>query len=263
MDWERIEQDVHFQTQQALVSASSVKDDVNKTFINSHFYDPVTRDEQLVDYRSRHNKKALQASLIDKSSLEGYVNDLRNVTVIQSKKVLSIENILSTYSEVFESSSAAQTSLEMRIQDIEQNIRGNNKFASDASKERSALSITVKSISGKVATIEDSLQNNEHCYATKEAFAQLLDSTVDEIKSVGAVVSQANVKSAQSVTLIEALIQAIHRMRGQTDNFSVDDTDRSLSFEFLSSLTGYVLLFPIYNRGRVKQVFDRVLSITS
>lgn len=242
MNWDQIEQEVHFQTQQVLISVSGTREVVKKNINRNHLYDSnAVRDEQFED--SKHLKSVVAHSNHPgtDSPLEEYVQDLRNVTMLQNKKVLSIENILSSYSEVFESASAAQASLEIRLDGLEQNVRGSNKFAVDASKERSALSILMKNMSGKMASLEDSLQNNEHCYATKEAFAQLLDSTVDEIKSVGAVVSQASVKSIQSISLVEALIQAIHRMRGHTDNFSLEETDatgRSLSFEFLSSLTG-------------------------
>ena len=242
MDWDQIEQEVHFQTQQAMISVSGTREVVKSNINRNHLHDTkAVRNEQFDGNRSKSIRLPPSGNHGTDSPLEEYVQDLRNVAILQNKKVLSIENILSSYSEVFESASVAQASLEMRLDGLEQNIRGSNKFAVDASKERSALSILVKNMSGKMASLEDTLQNNEHCYATKEAFAQLLDSTVDEIKSVGVVVSQASVKSLQSVSLVEALIQAIHRMRGQADNFSFDETDaagRSLSFEFLSSLTG-------------------------
>ena len=229
MDWDRVEQDAYYQTQQVLVSISGHREDIIQPL-------PRMEDSRRVSRDSRRESNHRD----EESSLQGYVQDLRNISMAQSKKVLSIENVLNSYSEVLETSSVAQTSLEMRVDGLEQSLRGSNKFVSDAHRERSALSILMKNMSGKVASLEDSIHSNEHCYATKEAFAQLLDSTVDEIKSVGASVSQASVRSSQSVSLIEALIQAIHRMRGSSESFSSDEADvgRSLSVEFLSSLTG-------------------------
>lgn len=247
MDWNQIENDVHFQTQQALGSASEFKngrEDIGKSLTQRPFYGMIGEfeDPSPVFPQTRQSKRAVNGNRnVDMAPLENYIQDLRNVTMLQGKKVLSIENILSSYSGVFESSTEAQSSLIMRIDGIEQNLRGSNKILLDASKERNALSIHVKNLAGKVISLEDSIQVNDRSYATKEAFSQLLDSTVDEIKSVGVAVSQASVKSSQSLSLIEALIQAIHRMRGRLDAFNEDDVDggSNLSFEFLSSLTGY------------------------
>lgn len=247
MDWNQIENDVHFQTQQALGSVSEYKngrEDIGRSIHQRPFYGMTgdLEDPSPVFAPPRQSKRASNANHnIDIAPLENYIQDLRNVTMLQGKKVLSIENILSSYSGVFESSTEAQSSLIMRIDGIEQNLRGSNKILLDASKERNVLSIHVKNLAGKVMSLEDSIQINDRSYATKEAFSQLLDSTVDEIKSVGVAVSQASVKSSQSLSLIEALIQAIHRMRGRLDAFGEDEMDAgpSLNYEFLSSLTGY------------------------
>jgi hypothetical protein len=234
MDWDRIEKDVQYQTTQRTLSStpSSQGKNVNKN-LNRNHYDLNSREDP-DDYSVAYDIK-------DRSVLEGHVQDLKNATLQQSKKILSIENVVCSYSEIFESSTDAQVVLEQRIDGLEHNFRGNNKFITESAKERSTLCIQVKNLIGKYTSLESSLRDAELCYATKEAFSQLLDSTVDEVKSVGVAVSHASVKSNQSISLIEALIQAVHRMRGQGDSFSSDEFDtagRTLSFEFLSSLTG-------------------------
>jgi hypothetical protein len=235
MDWERI-------TQNALVCAdasasNSIRQDISIDQ-GLKYHNNNTTDET-ADYRIGNRRRGHHNDH-ENDVLEDYVQDLRNATVLQSKKVLSIEKILSSYSDVFESSSEAQITLVERVDGLEQNIRGSNRVMNDASRERSSAAIQMKSLYSKVISLEESFRDSELCYATKEAFSQLLGSTVDEIKSVSVAVSNASVKSSQSISLIEALIQAIHRMRGHSDTFSEDSdaAGRTLSYDFLSSLTG-------------------------
>ena len=246
MDWSQIENDVLFRTQRAFGALPEHKSGLGNmnSNVNLHsMYDTSAPSEEIPSgySPSRHNRRTSNGARDPElSNVENNIQDLRNVSILQGKKVLSIENVLSSYSGVFESSTEAQSSLIMRIDGIEQNLRGSNKFMSDASKERTTLSLHVRNLAGKVASLEDILQLSDRSYATKEAFSQLLDSTVDEIKSVSVAVNQAAVRSTKSLTLIETLIQAIHRMRGHQDAFSGEDIDAgsSLSFEFLSSLAG-------------------------
>ena len=245
MDWSQIEDDVKLRTQRALFSVSEYKcsrenDDRNSTS-NLHLDSRATENDVSSNYSLKRNKRASHGIHdVKHTPLENSLQELRNMTILQGKKVLSIENILSAYSGVFESSTEAQSSLIMRIDSIEKNCRGADKFMLDSTREHSALMIHVKSLAGKVASLEDTLHISNRSYATKEAFSQLLDSTVEEIKGVGVVVSQSSIRSSQSLSLTEALIQAIHRMRGHLDVFGGDDADSSspLSLDFLSSLTG-------------------------
>jgi hypothetical protein len=245
MDWSQIEDDVKLRTQRALFSVSEYKcsreDDDRNTTSNLHLDSRDTENDSSSNYSLKRNKRTSHGIHdVKLPPLENSLQELRNMTILQGKKVLSIENILSAYGGVFESSTEAQSSLIMRIDSIEKNSRGADKFMLDSTREHSALMIHVKSLAGKVASLEDTLHISNRSYATKEAFSQLLDSTVEEIKGVGVVVSQSSIRSSQSLSLTEALIQAIHRMRGHLDIFGGDDADSSspLSLEFLSSLTG-------------------------
>jgi hypothetical protein len=167
MDWDRIEKDVHYQTTQKTLSSTSSSQgrNVSKN-LNRNHYDLNLRDDP-DDYSIAYDRK-------DRSVLEGHVQDLKNATIQHSKKILSIENVVCSYSEIFESSTDAQVVLEQRIDGLEHNFQGNNKFITESAKERSTLCIQVKNLTGKYISLESSLRDAELCYATKEAFSQLL-----------------------------------------------------------------------------------------
>ena len=245
MDWSQIEDDVKVRTQRALLSVSEYKcnreNGSRKSISTSNFDSRATENDAPSNYSLKKNKRASDGIYDMKlTPLENGLQELRNMTILQGKKVLSIENILSDYSGVFESSTEAQSSLIMRIDSVEKNSRGADKFILESTRERNEITIHVKSLAGKVASLEDTLHISNRNFATKEAFSQLLDSTVREIKGIGVAVAQSSIKSSQSISLTEALIQAIHRMRGHLDVFAGDEggSDSPLSLEFLSSLTG-------------------------
>ena len=257
MDWDRIEQQVYYQTQQ-VVSVSSVGGNTISPPQDAYF-DSENKPNNvnmggggISTFNITDHPKNIMEEL---SALESYLNDLRNANMLQGKKVMKIENVLTNYSEVLESTTSSQQSLNERIDHVETGLRNNTRATTEASNDRSTLNIQIKTIAGKLDSLEQYLQQNEMCYATKESFAQLLDSTVDEIKSVGAVVSSASAKSSQSMSLVEALIQAIHRLKrssssstqesssgsGTKTGASFTDEDGSEfgpSLEFLSMLSG-------------------------
>lgn len=245
MDWSQIEDDVKLRTQRALFAVTEFKcsrenGDSNPTF-NSHLDSRATENDAPSHYSQKNNRRASHGFYDTKlTPLENGLQELRNMTVLQGKKVLSIENILSAYGGIFESSTEAQSSLIMRVDSVEKSSRDADRCMQESDRERNALNIHVKSLASKVSSLEDNLDICNRSYATKESFSQLLDSTVNEIKGIGVVVSQSSIKSAQSISLTEALIQAIHRMRGHLDVFAGDDADSGspLSLDFLSSLTG-------------------------
>ena len=252
MDWSQIEDDVKQRTQRALFSVTEYKcsreDGRTNSTLNSNLDFRATENDAPSNYSLKKNKRASNGSHDTKlTPLENGLQELRNMTILQGKKVLSIENILSAYTGVFESSTEAQSSLIMRIDSVEKNTRGADKFMLESNRERNALTIHVKNLAGKVASLEDTLHISNRSYATKEAFSQLLDSTIEEIKGIGVAVSQSSIKSSQSMSLIEALIQAIHRMRGHLDVFAGDEAENgsTLSLEFLSSLTGLEIIMSL------------------
>lgn len=241
MDWNKIEQDIKYITQQQVQIATAIPQTYRRDNHINNNRNSKNKSESGYDSQQINRNVQINSNKEgDDDIIDGYIQDLRSSAVSQSKKVLAIENILSSYSHALESSSDSQTSILHRIEGIEQNIHTSNKFVNEASHERATLSIQVKTLLGKLSTLEATYHISEQSYATKESFSQLLDSTVDEIKSVGTACSYASVKSSQSVSLVEALIQAIHRLRHQADSFAVDDSSvsNSLSFEFLSSLSG-------------------------
>ena len=245
MDWSQIEDDLKLRTQRALFAVTEFKcsrenGGSNPTF-NSYLDSRATENDAPSHYLQKTNRRATNGSHdIKLTPIENGLQELRNLTVLQGKKVLSIENILSAYGGIFESSTEAQSSLIMRVDSVEKSSRDADKHMQESNRERNALNINVKSLAGKVSSLEDKLDVCNRSYATKESFSQLLDSTVNGIKGIGVVVSQSSIKSAQSISLTEALIQAIHRMRGPLDVFASDDADSGspLSLDFLSSLTG-------------------------
>ena len=92
------------------------------------------------------------------SALESYLNDLRNANVLQGKKVLKIENVLTNYSEVLESTTSSQQSLNERIDHVENGLRNNTRATTEASNDRSTLNIQIKTIAGKLDSLEQYLQ---------------------------------------------------------------------------------------------------------
>ena len=254
MDWDRIEQQVYYQTQQVVsvstVGGTTIRPPQDAYFDAENKPSNVNMGGGNTSFNIPTDPKNFMEEL---SALESYLNDLRNANMLQGKKVMKIENVLTNYSEVLESTTSSQQSLNERIDHVESGLRNHTRATTEASNDRSTLNIQIKTIAGKLDSLEQYLQQNEMCYATKESFAQLLDSTVDEIKSVGAVVSSASAKSSQSMSLVEALIQAIHRLKrspAQEPSGSGSGTKTGASFtdeegsefgpslEFLSMLSG-------------------------
>ncbi len=68
-----------------------------------------------------------------------------------------------------ESSSASQTQLLHKINDLESSINNNNKMIITASKERNELHMQCKALTNKVKHLEDYTKSLENELATKDS----------------------------------------------------------------------------------------------
>jgi DNA repair exonuclease SbcCD ATPase subunit len=255
MDWGRIEKEVLMQTQQAMtVSSSAVPSSVGALALDADHrkYDVPSKPSYnpssgLPFERAYYERIANEINISNVGTIDGQLSELRQVATSQSLKMSKIENILNTYEDRLESSADMHASLVDRLSGLEQNLRDSSKSIQEISKDESSLSIQVRSLHGKIQHVEEYVKDQELNFATKESFAQLLDSTVDEIKSVGVALSSASQKSSQSISLVESLLQAMHRVKTRTELSSLSpeqsndrgvNEDRGLSLDFISKLRG-------------------------
>ena len=230
MDWQKIENDVFFQTQQAFsvsVTSSTIGTVGSNIPIDRKGHTNSNKSNQGYDhlqtYGNHHTFQNFTTNETEQLSnnnsfiIDSHIKDLRKISSYHDSKFNNFENMLSSFGEVLETSTSTQSTLADRVDDIEQSIRNNTKLTSETNRSASSVNIQIKSLASKVEVLEDYVHQNESIFATKESFSQLLDSTVGEIRSVSIAVSNATVKSSQSMFFIEALIQAMYRLKGDNN----------------------------------------------
>ena len=178
MDWGAIEKEVYYQTQQ-VVSVSAVGGSSVRPPSDPYWDDNNERENQpgaanayATLFPSAHHSVP-KTFTEEFGALERYLNELRNVSVQQGKKVMKIENVLTTYSDVLDATASSQHAINERIDHLESGVRQGTKAAVEASNDRSTITIQIKTLGGKLDSLEQYLQQNEMCYATKESFAQV------------------------------------------------------------------------------------------
>jgi hypothetical protein len=90
--------------------------------------------------------------------------------------------------------------------------------------------VKIKRLDTASLNLEDTLQHAVSEFASKDAFAKLLDSSFEQIRSLSAVSEAAKQRSNQSVALFESLVHALFDLKG-TDS-------AGFRMDFLSSLSG-------------------------
>jgi hypothetical protein len=113
------------------------------------------------------------------------IAELRAIIIQQNKKLNTMGKMLTTYSDVLETSSTSQVACSERIDQIEYDIRNNNKALNTSTREKSDFAIQNKSLQSRLQSLEDFMRDQCDEYATKDSFSQLLDTTVDQIKQLG------------------------------------------------------------------------------
>lgn len=113
------------------------------------------------------------------------IKELRAIIIQQNKKLNTMEKMFTTYSDVLETSSTSQVAFSERIDQIEYDIRNNNKALHTSAREKSDFAIQNKSLQSRIQSLEDFIRDQSDEYATKDSFSQLLDTTVDQIKQLG------------------------------------------------------------------------------
>ena len=245
MDWERIEKEVHYQTQAIVAFSSRGGVPTGGLGYGPSAHGPpfgrsATRESK-EDIFIRNNSSGTTET--DTGELvERALMDLRADLQQQSRRTAILEKMLGSYNEILESSSSAQAFVSERMEQIDHELKNSIKFVMGASRDKSELSIQIKTLSGKVEALQEHLQGSAVEYATKDSFSQLLDSTVEQIRSLDVVIANARSKTAQSSSLVEAVIQAISQLRDVSSS-EAEGIPGTMNLDFLSKYAGYVHMY--------------------
>jgi chromosome segregation ATPase len=242
MDWERIEKEVHYQTQAIVAFSSRGGIPTGGVGYGPSAYGPpfgrsATRESK-EDIFIRNNSSGTTEA--ETGELERALMELRADLQQQSRRTAILEKMLGSYNEILESSSSAQAFVSERMEQIDHELKNSIKFVMGASRDKSELSIQIKTLSGKVEALQEHLQGSAVEYATKDSFSQLLDSTVEQIRSLDVAIANARSKSAQSSSLVEAVIQAISQLKDVSSSES-EGIPGTMNLDFLSKHAGYAV----------------------
>lgn len=230
MDWERIERDVHSQAAalvgggaaSSLFFPSSSGAGRSRTSEASRAVAALTAapssppTSQPSPYAPAGPNGALTETLLRELS------DLRTTTQQQGKRMQIMEKMLQAFSEGLEGSNAAQFGCADRIDALEHEARVLAADRSAAARERAEMGIGHRTVVGRLQALEDLARKQEHEYASKDAFSQLLDNTVEQMTALSSVAANARQRSQQALTLTEALIQALHELNSGPSGFRLD-----------------------------------------
>ena len=133
-----------------------------------------------------------------------------------------MERMLTTFGESLESVNTLQFGYSERIDTLEHEHRLAANTAAHAARERAELNIQCKTLTGRLQVLEESTRAKEDTYASKESFAQLLDTTVEQVRALSSIAEGARIRSTQSITLTEALIQALYELNSGASGFRLD-----------------------------------------
>ena len=254
MDWDRIERDVHTQAA-ALVGGGagsslffpsssgagrSRASDASRAVAALTAAPSSPPASQPAHYAPLDPNGALTETLLRELA------DLRSTTQQQGKRMKIMEKMLQAFSEGLEGSSAAQFGCIERLDTMEHEARVLAADRAAAARERAEIGIGHRTVVGRLQALEDLARKQEHEYASKDAFSQLLDTTVDQVTALSSVASGARQRSQQALTLTEALIQALYELNSGPSGFRLD---------FLASLST--------GAGGGEQQRDQVRSVTA
>ena len=133
-----------------------------------------------------------------------------------------MERMLTTFGESLESVNTLQFGYSERIDTLEHEHRLSANTAAHAARERAELNIQSKTLTGRLQVLEETTRAKEETYASKESFAQLLDTTVEQVRALSSITEGARIRSTQSITLTEALIQALYELNSGASGFRLD-----------------------------------------
>ena len=238
MDWERIERDVLSHTQALAVGGGG-------SYLNERFRMSSSSKQSLhgsgLGVRSSGSGSdslgqiahppvpALPPPSTDlPSTMMRELAELRQTTQQQGKRMAMLEKMLTSCSESLDAVNNAQFSSSERLETLEHEQRVIATSTAHSSRERAELNIQSKTLTGRQQALEEAIRGQENQYASKESFAQLLDTTVEQVRALSVLSESARQRSTQSIALTEALIQALYELNSGPSGFRLD---------FLSSLS--------------------------
>jgi chromosome segregation ATPase len=137
------------------------------------------------------------------------LNELRTIVFEQNRKINAMENLLNSCNKTLQTYENSQGNLVAHIQDLENELKNNSTANLSFSKDRSDITIQLKTLSGKVTTMESIIRNSDNNYATKESFAKLIDTVYDQMKNFESSKDISLQKSDVAYSSIQSIIEAI------------------------------------------------------
>jgi chromosome segregation ATPase len=246
MDWEKIEREVQLQTKSLVaysgrsIAGSGYKPS-RRLDASEVFSDLKSVREKYSDISSQENAFGSRWNENVEMQLEGLfskeLNEVKEEIQQHGRRTATLEKMLGSYSEILESSSTTQAFVSERVEQMDKEMRNSLKFVMATSRDKSELQMQIKTLAGKVEAFQQHVSMQEVEYASKEAFAKLLDSTVDQIRGVDVALANTRLKAAQAASLVEALILAIHMLK-RNNTHTEDDSPNAMNMDFILNYTG-------------------------
>lgn len=219
MDWDRVERDLFSQTQSLALGTASYP--TADRFYALSVRPPPAPSSSSSSSSSNYSSSTSLASSPPEALLRELA-ELRNTVQQQARRMSVMERMLTTFGESLESVNTLQFGYSERIDTLEHEHRLAANTAAHAARERAELNIQCKTLTGRLQVLEESTRAKEDTYASKESFAQLLDTTVEQVRALSSITEGARIRSTQSITLTEALIQALYELNSGASGFRLD-----------------------------------------
>ena len=134
----------------------------------------------------------------------------------------ALQKSISALTDSITGLSAAHYQHGERLDTLEHEQRLSMASASSAARERAELNIQSRTLQGRQQSLEEAFRAQDGQFASKESFAQLLDTTVEQVRALSVLSEGARQRSTQSLSLTEALIQALYELNSGPSGFRLD-----------------------------------------
>jgi hypothetical protein len=159
------------------------------------------------------------------------LNELRLVNGKFSRKISILENMIKDCGQTLDANGEAQMAIVSRVDQIEHEVHNNIQSSGNLSKERSELIIQSKQLLSRISSLESHVRDIDEQYTTKDAFTRLLDTTVEQLRSLRSQSDASRTKSQQALSLVEGFALALFELNG-------GHSSSALRLDFLSTIAG-------------------------
>ena len=250
MDWNKIERDLKYQTNNLLLinQRKEVKRSERKEE-RKEFQEVEQEQEEEIEEQERnlYNNKTSHSNSnlnLNSNNLIEYQNNSQfqlkfNYLINEIKELKDLffkqNNKITILESVTDNSLLNNSKYDFLLQRFEQ-IENENKILikqlGNISRENSEFLVYSKNIGGKIEWIEELVRSTSHDSVSKAAFSQFLDTCSEQLKAVYTTTELARTNTSLCMSFLDSFLIALNQLQGNNSSSS----SSIMGLEYLTSL---------------------------